>query len=163
MEALMPGSAGTDAARALPQQSAVSISGLAPGVAYRLDTCCHPVPGDRIVGLRRPDQEIAVHRIDCPELVRSDDADWVDLAWGDKAEGGLAQIDVTLKNEPGALGTVSTIIGQHRANIISIRFDTSDTGFHTNQIDLEVRDAAHLEKLMTALRAADAVNAVVRP
>jgi len=163
MEALMPGSAGTDAGRALPQQSAaISITGLTPGVAYRLDTCCHPVPGDRIVGLRRPDQEIEVHRIDCAELAQSDDADWVDLAWGDKAEGGLARIEVTLKNEPGALGTVSTIIGQHRANIQNIRFDTSDNGFHTNQIDLEVRDAAHLEKLMAALRAADAVNAVTR-
>ncbi len=163
MEALMPGSAGTEAGRALPQQSAaISITGLKPGVAYKLDTHCHPVPGDRIVGLRRPDQEIEVHRIDCPILATSDDVDWVDLAWGDKAEGGLAQIEVTLKNEPGALGTVSTIIGQHRANIINIRFDTSDTGFHTNQIDLEVRDAAHLEKLMAALRAADAVNAVTR-
>ena len=163
MEALMPGSASTDAGRALPQQSsAISITGLTPGVAYKLDTLCHPVPGDRIVGLRRPDQEIEVHRIDCPVLANSDDVDWVDLAWGDKSEGGLARIEVTLKNEPGALGTVSTIIGQHRANIINIRFDTSDTGFHTNQIDLEVRDAAHLEKLMAALRAADAVNAVTR-
>ncbi|HEX4694515.1 bifunctional (p)ppGpp synthetase/guanosine-3',5'-bis(diphosphate) 3'-pyrophosphohydrolase [Sphingomonas sp.] len=162
MEALMPGSGGSDAGRPLPQQSAVSITGLTPGVAYSLDTCCHPVPGDRIVGLRRPDQEIAVHRIDCPVLAKSDDADWVDLAWGDKAEGGLARIEITLKNEPGALGTVSTLIGQHRANIHNIRFDSSDTGFHTNEVDLEVRDAAHLEKLMAALRATDAVSGVTR-
>jgi GTP diphosphokinase / guanosine-3',5'-bis(diphosphate) 3'-diphosphatase len=163
MEALMPGSTGGEAGRALPQQSsAISIKGLTPGVAYTLGPCCHPVPGDRIVGLRRPDQEIEVHTIDCPMLAQSDDVDWVDLAWGDKAEGGLAQISVTLKNEPGALGTVSTIIGQHRANIVNIRFDTSDAGFHTNLIDLEVRDAAHLGKLMGALRAADAVNAVER-
>ena len=163
MEALMPGSTSTDAGQPMPQQSAaISITGLTPGVAFRLGECCHPVPGDRIVGLRRPDQEIEVHRIDCPTLARSDDADWVDLAWGSKAEGGLAQISVTLKNEPGALGTVSTIIGQHRANILNIRFDTSDTGFHTNLIDLEVRDAAHLNRLIGALRAADAVNAVTR-
>ncbi|MBN8809464.1 MAG: bifunctional (p)ppGpp synthetase/guanosine-3',5'-bis(diphosphate) 3'-pyrophosphohydrolase [Sphingomonas sp.] len=164
MEALMPGSATTDAGRALPQQAAaISITGLTPGVAYTLGECCHPVPGDRIVGLRRPDQGIAVHRIDCPVLGASDDADWVDLAWGDKAEGATARIEVTLKNEPGALGTVSTIIGQHRANILNIRFDTSDTGFHTNDVDLEVRDAGHLNKLMAALRAADAVTAVARP
>jgi len=162
MEALMPGSAGTEAGRPLPQQSAVSITGLTPGVAFSLDTCCHPVPGDRIVGLRRPDQGIAVHRIDCPVLAKSDDADWVDLAWGEKAEGGLARIEIILKNEPGALGTVSTLIGQHRANIHNIRFDSSDTGFHTNEIDLEVRDAAHLEKLMAALRATDAVSGVSR-
>ncbi|WP_375396996.1 RelA/SpoT family protein [uncultured Sphingomonas sp.] len=163
MEALMPGSGGADAGRALPQQSAaISITGLTPGVAYTLGQCCHPVPGDRIVGLRRPNDAIEVHRIDCPALAASDDADWVDLAWGAKADAGLAQISVTLKNEPGALGTVSTIIGQHRANIINIRFDTSDTGFHTNTIDLEVHDAQHLARLIGALRAADAVNAAAR-
>jgi len=163
MEALMPGSTSNGVVPQMATQpDAISIKGLTPGVAYRLDETCHPVPGDRIVGLRRPDQEIEVHRIDCPTLARSDDADWVDLAWGDKAEGGLAQISVTLKNEPGALGTVSTIIGQHRANILNIRFDTSDTGYHTNLIDLEVRDATHLSRLIAALRAAEAVNAVVR-
>ena len=45
--------------------------------------------------------------------------------------------------------------------LLVISQETSDV--HTNQIDLEVRDVAHLEKMMSALRAADAVNAVARP
>jgi GTP diphosphokinase / guanosine-3',5'-bis(diphosphate) 3'-diphosphatase len=167
MEALMPGSAGADVAAAAPQAHAISIKGLTPGVAFDLATCCHPVPGDRIVGLRRPDAGIEVHAIDCGVLAElaersAEETDWVDLAWGEGADGAVARISVMVRNEPGALGVVSTIIGQHRANIIALRLDTRDTRFHTNAIDVEVHDRAQLLRLMSALRAADAVHAVDR-
>ena len=162
MEALMPGSSG-NAERAPPQDSAISIKGLARGVAFDLAECCHPVPGDRIVGLRRPGEGIEVHAIDCAKLVEAGaDADWIDLAWGNKAEGAVARISVEVKNEPGALGAIASIIGAHKANIINLRLDTRDTVFHANTIDVEVHDAHHLMKLIAALRAADAVNAVAR-
>jgi (p)ppGpp synthase/HD superfamily hydrolase len=163
MEAIMPGSGeGMDHHEHPPQAHAIDIKGLTPGVAFILSECCRPVPGDRIVGLRRPGQPIEVHAITCPNLPENDEADWVDLTWGDKAEGGIAQINVTLKNEPGALGAVATLIGQHKANILGLRMDSRDTTFHTNTIDVEVRNAAHLMKLLAALRAADAVSAAER-
>ncbi|QNA87128.1 bifunctional (p)ppGpp synthetase/guanosine-3',5'-bis(diphosphate) 3'-pyrophosphohydrolase [Sphingomonas sp. So64.6b] len=163
MEALMPGSAGAEAMRELPpQSSAISIRGLTPGVAFDLAECCHPVPGDRIVGLRRPDKGIEVHAIDCEKLVSGDDADWVDLAWGDKTEGAIGRILVEVKNEPGALGTIATIIGAQKANIVNLRLDNRDTGFHTNTIDVEVHDVQHLMRVIAALRAADAVSTVER-
>ena len=168
MEALMPGSAGADVTHALaPQSSAISIKGLTPGVAYDLATCCHPVPGDRIVGLRRPDAGIEVHAIDCRVLgelaERSEnETDWVDVAWGDETEGAVARISVMVKNEPGSLGIVSTIIGGHKANIINLRLDTRDKSFHTNEIDVEVHDVQQLMRLMAGLRAADAVHTVER-
>src|SRR3546814_19415726 len=68
-----------------------------------------------------------------------------------------ARISVEVKNGPGALGVLATIIGAQRANIINLRLDTRDTTFHTNTIDLEVHDAAHLMRVLAALRAADAV------
>lgn len=167
MEALMPGSAGADLAHAPPQSSAISIAGLAPGVAYELGECCHPVPGDRIVGLRRPDASIEVHAIDCSTLgdlaERSDEeTDWIDVQWGTKTEGATARISVEVKNEPGALGVLATIIGQHKANIINLRLDTRDTQFHTNIIDVEVHDAHQLMRLLAGLRAVDTVNAAER-
>lgn len=163
MEALMPGStSGEDARVAPPQRHAISIKGLTHGVAFDLAECCRPVPGDRIVGVRRPGAPIAVHNIACPTLDDVDDADWIDLAWGDRDEGGVARIAVTLKNEPGALGAVATVIGQHKANILGLRLDNRDTTFHTNTIDLEVRNATHLMKLLAALRATDAVSGAER-
>ena len=167
MEALMPGSSGGEDDVVAPQTQAISIKGLTPGVAFELATCCHPVPGDRIVGLRRPDAGIEVHAIDCGVLAElaersADETDWVDLGWGDGADGAVARISVMVKNEPGALGLVSTVIGQHKANIIELRLDTRDTRFHTNTIDVEVHDRAQLLRLMAALRAADAVHSVER-
>ena len=163
MDALMPGASAVlgDATPSAPM-SAISIRGLTPGIAFDLAECCHPVPGDRIVGLRRPNEGIEVHKIDCVKLTESDDADWVDLAWGDKTEGAVARIAVQLKNEPGALGVVATVIGAHKANIINLRLDNRDTGYHTNLIDIEVRDLTHLTRLIAALRAADAVSMVER-
>ena len=76
--------------------------------------------------------------------------------------GKPVRIAVQVKNEPGALGIVSTIIGAHRANIIALRLDTRDSMFHTNVIDVEVHDIHQLMRLIAALRAADAVNAVER-
>ena len=163
MEALMPGSTAHDDARAAPpQRHAVSIKGLTPGVAFVLGECCRPVPGDRIVGVRHHDAPVTVHAIACPELDKVEHDDWIDLAWGPRDEGGVARIAVTLRNEPGALGTVATVIGAHRANILGIRMDGRDTTFHTNTIDLEVRNATHLMKLLAALRSADAVSAAER-
>jgi RelA/SpoT family (p)ppGpp synthetase len=167
MEALMPGSAGADLAHAPPQSSAISIQGLAPGVAYELAECCHPVPGDRIVGLRRPDASIEVHAIDCRVLAdlaerSEEETDWVDVQWGDKTEGAVARISVQVRNEPGALGMLATVIGRHKANIINLRLDNRDARFHTNTIDVEVHDAHQLMRLLAALRAAEAVNAAER-
>jgi len=167
MEALMPGSAGADVGLLAPQSTAISIKGLTPGVAFDLAECCHPVPGDRIVGLRRPDAGIEVHAIDCRVLgelaERSEnETDWVDVAWGDETEGAVARISVMVKNEPGSLGIVSTIIGGHKANIINLRLDTRDKSFHTNEIDVEVHDVQQLMRLMAGLRAADAVHTVER-
>ena len=62
-----------------------------------------------------------------------------------------------MKNEPGSLGIVATVLGQQAANIVNMRLDNRDTTFHTNTIDVEVRDASHLARTLAALRAVDAV------
>jgi guanosine-3',5'-bis(diphosphate) 3'-pyrophosphohydrolase len=164
MEALMPG-AGAEAvfARPLPKRDAISIKGLTPGVAVKIADCCYPVPGDRIVGLRRPGEPVEIHAIDCAALADSgDDADWVDLAWGDGSDGGTARLIVILKNEPGALGAMAGIFGAHAANILNLSLLHRDASFHTFQIDLEVHDVTHLARILAALRAADVVSSAER-
>jgi guanosine-3',5'-bis(diphosphate) 3'-pyrophosphohydrolase len=162
LEALMPGSTGSDVTPALAQQKAISIRGLTPGVAYDLGQCCHPVPGDRIVGLRREGEPIMVHAIDCPVLASGVDADWIDLAWGDGSDGAAAQLIVILKNEPGTLGAMASIFGTHGANILNLKLETRDASFHGFRVDLEVHDLAHLTRIIAALRAADAVSSAER-
>ena len=158
MEALMPGSVGTDIApRPLAQRQAISIKGLTPGVAFSLASCCHPIPGDRIVGLRREDESIEVHVIGCDQLASGIDADWLDLAWGDESDGGTARLCVILRDVAGALGEMAGILGAQRANIVNLHLTHRDGSFHTFHLDVEVHDLGHLHVLIAALRAADAV------
>jgi guanosine-3',5'-bis(diphosphate) 3'-pyrophosphohydrolase len=163
MEALMPGSAGSDvAARPPAQRQAISIKGLTPGVAYHLAECCHPIPGDRIVGLRREDESIEVHVIGCDQLATGVDADWLDLAWGDESDGGTARLCIILRDVPGALGTMAGILGAKAANIINLHLAHRDGSFQTFHLDVEVHDLAHLHSLLAALRSADPVSSAER-
>jgi RelA/SpoT family (p)ppGpp synthetase len=162
MEALVPGSTGKEGVKPPPQRTAISIKGLTPGVAFKLAECCHPIPGDRIVGLRREGEEIEVHTIGCDSLASGIDADWVDLAWGDESDGGTARLSVVVKNEPGSLAVVAGILGSHGANIVSMDQAARDGSFHTFHFDIEVHDVQHLMRILAALRGAETVSSAER-
>ncbi|WP_420138623.1 RelA/SpoT family protein [Sphingomonas sp.] len=163
MEALMPGSTGglSASVRRAPR-SAISMKGLTPGVAFTLGACCTPVPGDRIVGVRRHDAAVEVHVIECPVLQAAPEEDWVDLAWGDSSEGGTGRLRVIVRNEPGSLGIMAGILGAQGANIVNINLSERDASFHTFQVVVEVHDVAHLMRILAALRAADAIVSAER-
>ncbi len=162
MESLMPGSATKDGVKPPAQQTAISIKGLTPGVAFQLAECCHPIPGDRIVGLRREGEGIEVHTIGCDSLASGIDADWVDLAWGNETDGGTARLSIVIKNQPGSLAVVAGILGSHGANIVSMDQTGRDGSFHTFALDIEVHDVQHLMRILAALRATDVVSTAER-
>ncbi|MEG8222998.1 bifunctional (p)ppGpp synthetase/guanosine-3',5'-bis(diphosphate) 3'-pyrophosphohydrolase [Sphingomonas sp. HH69] len=159
MEALVPGSTSAIGMEEThPRQHApVSIRGLTPGIAYNLGDCCHPVPGDRIVGVRRTGEPIEVHTIDCRALEAGQDDDWIDLSWDSKSKGGTARLSVIVKNQPGALAAVANVFGATKANILNLQLVNREGPFHTDVIDLEVADAQHLMRILSALRAIDVV------
>ncbi|HVR89861.1 MAG TPA: bifunctional (p)ppGpp synthetase/guanosine-3',5'-bis(diphosphate) 3'-pyrophosphohydrolase [Novosphingobium sp.] len=159
MEALVPGSAaGLAEPESWPQQErAISIRGLTPGVAFQLGECCHPVPGDRIVGLRQPGIGVEVHAIDCLSLANGVDADWLDLSWGERTTGAIGRIQTVLYNRPGTLAEVTGIFAGNRANILHLEMTQRDELFGTYDVDLEVSDLAHLTRIVSALRASEAV------
>jgi guanosine-3',5'-bis(diphosphate) 3'-pyrophosphohydrolase len=159
MEALVPGSAAS-----LPepenwpkQERAISIRGLTAGVAFHLADCCHPVPGDRIVGIRNPGKGVEVHAIDCLTLASGVDADWLDLSWGERTTGAVGRLRVVLYNRPGTLAEAAGIFAGNRANIVHLEMHGRDELFGTYEVDLEVNDLAHLTRIVSALRASDAV------
>ncbi len=158
MEALVPGFEAEGENGDFPnQERAISIRGLTPGVGYHLGDCCHPIPGDRIVGLRLPGQPVEVHTIECDRLASGVDADWVDLSWGQGSDGASARLRVVIHNRPGTLGEIAGIFGYHKANIINLRMTARDVEFHTFEVDLEVHDLQHLMRIISALRASEAV------
>ncbi|HKX78411.1 MAG TPA: bifunctional (p)ppGpp synthetase/guanosine-3',5'-bis(diphosphate) 3'-pyrophosphohydrolase, partial [Novosphingobium sp.] len=146
MEAIVPGSTAElpDEPDWHRQERAISIKGLTPGMAFLLAECCHPVPGDRIVGLRRPDQKVEVHTIDCRALATGVDADWLDLSWGERTTGAIGRLRLVLYNRPGTLAEVTDIFARNRANVVNLQMIQRDEPFGSYEVDLEVSDVAHL-------------------
>jgi GTP pyrophosphokinase len=143
-------------------QKPISIRGMTEGISYKLGQCCHPLPGDRIVGLVTPGEGVVVHTIDCAELEKAqgDMHDWLDVSWGRQAAEiapSLARVSVRVKNMPGALGAVMTVIGNNGGNIFNMKVTDRNPLYFEFQVDIEVRDVAHLQNILGALR----VNAVV--
>ena len=156
MEALVPGST-ADLPELPAQERAISIRGLTPGVGFTLAPCCHPVPGDRIVGLRHKGEGVEVHAIDCLELASGIDSDWIDLSWGERSKGAVGRVRAVLYHRPGTLADMAGIFAQNHANVINLELTQRDDPFHTYDVDLEVNDLAHLTRIVSALRASEAV------
>ena len=159
MEALVPGSTKHFAEPEdwPKQERAISIRGLTAGMAFHLAACCHPVPGDRIVGLRQAGKGVEVHAIDCLTLASGVDADWLDLSWGETTTGAVGRIRIVLYNRPGTLAEAAGIFAGNRANIAALENVSRDELFSTYEVDLDVNDLAHLTRIVSALRASDAV------
>jgi guanosine-3',5'-bis(diphosphate) 3'-pyrophosphohydrolase len=145
----------------------ISIQGLTEGISYTLGQCCHPLPGDRIVGLLTPGEGVVIHTIDCAELEKAQSTmtDWLDVSWGRHAAEdapSIARVAVRVKNEPGSLGTVMTVIGNNGGNIFNMKVTNRNALFFEFQVDIEVGDLAHLQNILGALRVNAAVESVDR-
>jgi guanosine-3',5'-bis(diphosphate) 3'-pyrophosphohydrolase len=145
----------------------ISIRGLTAGISYALGQCCHPLPGDRIVGLMIPGEGAVIHTIDCAELDKAETGmeDWLDVAWGSQAADSgpsVARVALSVKNAPGSLAAVMTVIANNGGNIFNMKVTSRNPLFFEFTLDLEVRDVAHLQNILGALRVSAAVESVDR-
>ena len=125
------------------------------------------MPGDRIVGILEPEIGLTVHTIDCQSLAAfaDDDSVWHDLQWTPQAETdavAAVRLNATIRNAPGVLGQVTTLIGEAGGNIINLSMAYRQQDFFDVTIDVEVEDAKHATMLMAALRANPSVDNVDR-
>jgi GTP pyrophosphokinase len=152
------------------KEHAVPITGLIPGMAMHFAGCCHPLPGDRIVGIVTTGKGVTIHTIDCETLESFADAPerWLDVAWSQGREGAdgghmhVGRLHVVLANEPGNLGSMSTIIGKSNGNISNLKITSRSVDFFEIMVDVEVTDLRHLTNIIAALRATPVVNSVER-
>ncbi|MBW7849220.1 MAG: bifunctional (p)ppGpp synthetase/guanosine-3',5'-bis(diphosphate) 3'-pyrophosphohydrolase [Rhodospirillales bacterium] len=149
------------------QENAVTIKGLIPGMAMHFAGCCHPLPGDRIVGIVSTGKGVTIHTIDCEMLEQyaENPERWLDLAWGGETNNRdvhVGRISLVVINEPGSLGNLSTVIAKNLGNIRNLKITNRTTEFFEMKIDVEVRDVKHLTNIIAALRATPAINSVER-
>ena len=146
---------------------AVPIRGLIPGMAVHYGNCCHPLPGDRIVGIVTAGKGVSIHTMDCEglESFQATPERWLDVAWDLDtlgADSHIGRITIVVSNEPGTLGNLTTMIGNHLGNINNLRFTNRTPEFFEMVLDIEVTDSGHLTDIIAALRATPSVTSVER-
>jgi GTP diphosphokinase / guanosine-3',5'-bis(diphosphate) 3'-diphosphatase len=143
-----------------------AVVGLGPDQRHRRAPCCQPVPGERIVGIIFRGQGVVVHAIDCPALVDYEEQPerWVDLRWQEGMHRAVNSVtlDVTISNDAGVLGRICTLIGEQSANISDLQFTDRKPDYYRLLIDVDLRDAEHLHRVMTALEAESSVSSISR-
>src|SRR5438874_1079019 len=102
------------------EDGAIPIRGINTDLPVRFAPNGGAVPGDRIVGILTPGEGITIYPIQSPDLTAFDEEPerWLDVRWDieeSRHELFPARICVTAINEPGTLGTIATVIGDHAA------------------------------------------------
>lgn len=155
-------SAMVESAQKKKNDKPLPIIGLIPGMAVHYARCCHPVPGDRIVGIVTTGKGVTIHTIECDTLESFADTPerWLDVSWGENNEKAnrVSRVNVTIFNRQGALGAVTNIVAKHNGNITNFKITNRTPDFWDLYVDVEVNDVNHLNSIIAALRASQHVS-----
>lgn len=123
------------------------------GLLTRLARCCHPLPGDEIIGYVTRGHGVTVHRRDCPNVLRlTDDSRLIEVSWGTHKQTAPATIAITAFDRTGLLHEVSGIISAEKINIDRSAVDIDHaTNISHIYVTIEVSDIAQLSRLLTKI------------
>jgi len=149
------------------REASSGITGLVAGMAVQFAGCCHPVPGDRIVGIVTTGKGVTVHKSDCHNLeaLAATPERFIDIDWDYEAGSGgahLGRLDVVTSNEDAAIAAMTVAIAKQNGRLHNLRFIHRGADFAEVVVDLEVSDLRHLSNVVAALRACPGIIQVER-
>jgi GTP pyrophosphokinase len=109
---------------------------------YRIDSCCSPIPGDDVLGFVSADEQVILHKADCPvamKLKSSYGTRLVATRWEGKADNFIVTLDIDGIDRKKILEQITACISSEmELNIINMNFTTEPGVFHcttTLQVD----------------------------
>ena len=143
----------------------LKIRGDNTGTAVTIARCCHPLPGESIVGIFTTGKGVTVHKVGCATLSKFTDAPelWMDVSWEtDRPRMVSAKLVTVLSNEPGSLASLATVISQQGGNISNLYLVDRNPDFFQFDLELEVKDVEHMRAIIAVLQANKYVESVKR-
>jgi guanosine-3',5'-bis(diphosphate) 3'-pyrophosphohydrolase len=147
------------------------IRGIISGMVVSYAGCCHPLPGDPIVGIVATGRGVTIHTRDCAQLqsFAATPERFLDVEWDDtlppQVRGGQAhagRISVIATNERDLLPNISNAVTKHDGSVLNLRVVSRQQDFCEILLDVEVRDLRHLSTVMAGLRATSGITQVER-
>jgi GTP pyrophosphokinase len=126
------------------------------GMALQFAKCCHPIPGDPIIGFIKTGRGMMVHTHDCPIVAktRKDPEKWLDVEWApDTKKLFSVNIKLVVSNQTGVLAKVAAEIAENGSNIENVSLEPGDSSAYTIiHFTLQVSNRLHLAHIMRGLR-----------
>ena len=135
--------------------SEISVHGVG-NLLTHLAKCCHPIPGDDIVGFITVGRGISVHRTDCPQfkdLSKGHPERVVEASWnGSYSKGYSLTVIIEANDRPGLLRDITTVLANQNVNVLGVR-SKSNIARHSAviEIDMEVYNVGDLSRVLTRL------------
>ena len=143
----------------------LEISNFQPGIAIHYAECCFPLPNENILGLTSEDSGVIIHSSLCKELDNeTKKEDWITASWKDvdPKQYFSSRIKVSVKNEPGSLGKLATIVGSAGGNITNLNISEKGDDYFDMIFIIDVHNLDHLDKIIETLSEVDIVSSVSR-
>lgn len=134
------------------------------GMLYHISKCCSPVPGEPIVGVVTRSRGVSVHREECKSLTSVDSERIMYINWfsGDKTKAYSARIQVEAIDRLGVFKDILAKISDNRGNITRANIKTKNKTFALIEIEIEITDIDHLNKILAAISSISDVISVKR-
>jgi GTP pyrophosphokinase len=136
------------------------------GMALQFAKCCHPIPGDPIIGFIKKGRGMIVHTHDCPVIakMRREPEKWLDVEWAPETKK-LFSVNVKLlvSNQQGVLAKVAAEISANDSNIENVSIEPGDSAAYSYiHFTLQVHNRLHLAQVMRGLRRLPQVIRITR-
>jgi GTP pyrophosphokinase len=117
----------------------------------RLAQCCHPLPGDDIIGYVTRGRGVTIHRRDCPNILRLRDTErLIEASWGSQPQTVPVTITITAYDRARLLNEISGIISAEDVNIAAVNHG-KEKNISTLYITIEISNIAQLSRVLTRI------------
>jgi guanosine-3',5'-bis(diphosphate) 3'-pyrophosphohydrolase len=132
-------------------------------VLVRFALCCHPLPGEHIVGFITRGRGVTIHTVGCPTVLESDPHRKIDVSWEETGQlPRPVKIEVTCVDEPGLLAGISAAITSAEANIARAQVRTFSSQRAINTFEVMIKDSKHLDRVLQNISKVKGVYKAVR-
>ncbi|MFC2025430.1 RelA/SpoT family protein [Chloroflexota bacterium] len=129
--------------------SAVKVRGVGDLLTHPAQ-CCHPVPGDKIIGYVTRSRGVTVHRQDCYNVINEDEKDrLIPVEWGKTDSLYPVRIQVQVWDRVGLMRDITTLVAEEKVNIAGVNLANNDDQTVSIFLSLETRNLAQLSRLLT--------------
>ncbi|MCH8158128.1 MAG: bifunctional (p)ppGpp synthetase/guanosine-3',5'-bis(diphosphate) 3'-pyrophosphohydrolase [Nitrospinae bacterium] len=124
-------------------------------ILLRVGKCCHPVPGDPIVGYITRGRGVTVHHLDCPSLhaLENESERLVDVEWGQGVETAYpVRISIVAEDKPGQLAEITQVMADCDINITQANLRQGSNRRAYFDFFIEICDLDHLNRTLQEVR-----------